>query len=538
MTIKFFTHLKFIGILIVPSLFYGNSYAEVPVSNFLNHDTLPISSLTTLQSLKGINHKKLYQAPFIHDLKNRHHVRTLFVETHDLPIIDIQLTFNAGSARDKEIGKDLLGLSNMVAELMPEGTETLSAQDIATAFENIGAQYSIQAYRDMFIVRLRVLSTSNKLNPAVDMILEILNNAAFKNHNLNLQLNNMNIGKKQINEDPNKLLNSQFDRSIYQNHPYADPITGTVGSLKKINSIELKKFRDQFIVSQNMNIAITGDLTAKEATQLANKISSKLKQGNKAPPLAQPQKVNHFNIQHIPFNSTQAYISMGHLGTSKDNPDRIALEVANRILGNSGFNSILMKELRVKRGFTYAVNSNVTFRQAAGTFNLSYSTRQDQLLDSIQVAHKILVDFTQQPIDPQILEETKMGLLRAFPINYNSNAMINSQLGSIGFYQESADYLNQYQKKLIKLSAKDVQNAVKKHLHPDQLKLVIVSKELDQAQLMQILQQNLLPETKLKELTIHNIPIINAHHQTSEEIHSPSAVPFEVPSSTEDIDQH
>ncbi len=89
-----------------------------------------------------------------------------------------------------------------------------------------------------------------------------------------------------------------------------------------------------------------------------------------------------------------------------------------------------------------------TFSQAAGSFSLSYSTQQDQLMDSIQVAHKALVDFVHQPIDAQQLEETKAGMLRSLPNSYSSNANINAQLGSIGFYQQDANYLADYPKRL------------------------------------------------------------------------------------------
>lgn len=98
---------------------------------------------------------------------------------------------------------------------------------------------------------------------------------------------------------------------------------------------------------------------------------------------------------------------LGHIGTTRHDPDRLALEVANRMLGGSGFHSVLMKELRVKRGYTYGASSSMSFSQAPGVFRISYSTRQDQLMDSIRVAHKALVDFVREPIDPKQLEETK-----------------------------------------------------------------------------------------------------------------------------------
>lgn len=490
-----------------------------------------LQSIPALQSLKGINPKLEYQAPFVRDLKVNQKIRTLFVESNDLPIIDIQLTFNAGSARDEEIAKGMYGLANMAAELMKEGTDQYNAQQISNTFEEVGAKFSVNAYRDMFVVRLRVLSDPKKLEPALNMMMEVLNHAAFKTNSMNLALNNSQVGQKQLQSNPSLLLATQFNRALYDNHPYAEPITGTNASLKKINTDLLKQFRDRFIVAQNMNIAITGNLTQKDATKLANNIAKNLHQGSKAKALPQPTPPAGFQIEHIPFNSSQAYISMGHISTTRDDPDRLALEVANRILGGSGFNSILMKELRVKRGYTYGVSSHFSFSQAPGVFSLGYSTRQDQLMESIQVAHKVLVDFIQQPIDPKVLDETKMGLLRAFPMNYSSNETINAQLGVLGFYGEPANYLNQYSKKLAKLSAKDVQEAVKKHLHPNQLTIVIVSQELDQVELVKILNNNLLPDTKMTAPKIDSVPTINAPPKKSEEVVLPDVAQSEEPAS-------
>ncbi|MEG2358043.1 M16 family metallopeptidase, partial [Acinetobacter sp.] len=219
-----------------------------------------------------------------------------------------------------------------------------------------------------------------------------------------------------------------------------------------------------------------------------------LKQGEKAQPLASPQAKTALDIIAMPYHSAQAHVMFGQLGTARNDPDRLALEVANRMFGGSGFNSVLMQELRVKRGYTYGAYSAFSFSQAPGIFNFSYSTRQDQLMDSIKVAHKALADFVQKPIDRKQLEETKAGMLRAYPNTYSSNAAINAQLGLLGFYNHPADYLAQHPQRLEKITAENVQNAVRRHLHPEQMTLVVVSKTLDKAGLEAILQDNLRPE--------------------------------------------
>lgn len=494
----------------------------------LNDNPSQLQAIPLLQSLKNINQKQAFQAPFIHDLNNRYKVRTLFVETRDLPMVDIQLTFNAGSARDQEIAKGLFGLSSTAAKLMREGTDKYTAAQVASVFDATGAQFSVQAYRDMFVVRLRTLSDPKKMEPALAMMMEVLKNATFKPSSIQLALSNTQVGQKQLQENPSKLMDIRFYRALYGQHPYAEPITGTIGSTKKITADLLKKFRDQFLVAQNMNIAITGKLSPKQALELSERIAGNLPQGQKAVALAEPEEKSGFDIVHLPYNSSQAHVTFGHLGPNRFTKDRLALEVANRMFGGSGFNAVLMQELRVKRGYTYGAYSTFSFSQAPGIFSFRYSTRQDQLLDSIQVAHQAFINFVNQPIDTKRLEETKAGMLRAFPNNYSSNATINAQLGTMGFYAEQADYLSRYPERLAKITAADVQNAVRKHLHPERLTLVVVSQELDKEALKLRLEQNLLdPSIPLP----NTIPIPKTYPQKPAEADEPVEIPVDTPAS-------
>ncbi|MGE8539297.1 MAG: M16 family metallopeptidase, partial [Acinetobacter sp.] len=328
-------------------------------------------------------------------------------------------------------------------------------------------------------------------------------------------------------ENPSRLMDIRFYRTLYGQHPYAEPISGTQGSTKKINAGLLKQFRDQFLVAQNMNIAITGKLSPKQALELSERIAGNLPQGQKAAALPQPEIKSGFEVVHLPYNSSQAHVTFGHIGPSRFTQDKLALEVANRMFGGSGFNAVLMQELRVKRGFSYGAYSTLSFSQAPGVFSFKYSTRQDQLLDSIQVAHQALINFVSQPINPQHLEETKAGMLRAFPNNYSSNATINAQLGTMGFYSEQTDYLSGYPQRLAKITVNDVQNAVRRHLHPDRLTLVVVSKELDQDALRIRLEQNLI-DTRFNFL---KESMSKAFPQRPVEADAPAAIPADKPAS-------
>ncbi|SEM23798.1 M16 family metallopeptidase [Acinetobacter sp. DSM 11652] len=478
---------------ILSSMSHAEELIEAePIEQIIEEDPSGLSSIKNLLSLKEIKkNSHNYQAPFVQELKNSLNVRTLFVETNDLPMVDIQITFNAGSARDEVIGKGLYGISNMAARLMLEGTDQLSAKQITTTFEGLGAKYSFNAFRDMFVVRLRVLNDPEKFDPALNLLLHLIKHATFKQSGINLALSNTHIGQKQLQENPSRLMSIQLYRMLYGDHPYAQPTAGTVGSLKKITPELLKEFRDRLLVAQNSNIAITGQLTQDQAQQISELISINLPQGQKQPNLPTPVSESGFKISVLKRESLQAHALMGHLSLERAHPDRAALEVANRMFGGGSFNSILSKELRVKRGLTYSASSTLTTPQVPGVFSFGYATQQDQLLESLKLAHQVFIDFKKQPITDSLLKENKESILRSFPMTLNSNANINAQIASIGFYGLNSNYLNEYQEQIRKLTRQDIQNAIQKHLHPDQITIIAVSDRVTAKEIEEILNQNL-----------------------------------------------
>ena len=283
--IVFNTQLLLLCSVFYPTLNHAEAGFENHTDSAIYNSNNNLKALSTLQSLKNLGEYQQYHAPFVQDLQNTQNVRTLFVAAQDLPIVDIQLTFNAGSAQDETLGKGLFGMSNMAAKLLTEGTEQYSAKEIASIFEGLGAQFNVNAYRDMFIVKLRVLSDPEKLNPAINMMLHVLNHSQFKASGLNLALNNTKVGQKQLKENPSRLMEIKFYRTLYGQHPYAEPTVGTNGSIQKITPELLRAFRDKLLVAQNMNMAITGNLSSAEATQISNLISQNLTQGQAAAPL-------------------------------------------------------------------------------------------------------------------------------------------------------------------------------------------------------------------------------------------------------------
>src|SRR5690606_27873438 len=88
----------------------------------------------------------------------------------------------------------------------------------------------------------------------------------------------------------------------------------------------------------------------------------------------------------------QAQIRFGHQGIKRTNPDFLTLRVANTILGG-GFQSRLMKEIRVKRGLTYGIYSGFAARLDEGPFSVSTFTRFDKVGETVNETLRVLKEF-------------------------------------------------------------------------------------------------------------------------------------------------
>ncbi len=60
--------------------------------------------------------------------------KVLFVARRELPMVDVVVTFDAGSARDGE----QKGLANLTNDMLEEGAKGMSAEQIATQWDAVG----------------------------------------------------------------------------------------------------------------------------------------------------------------------------------------------------------------------------------------------------------------------------------------------------------------------------------------------------------------------------------------------------------------
>ena len=410
----------------------------------------------------------------ISSYKTKNGIDVLYTKSENIPMIDIKITFDAGSNKDG----DLKGLSMITHSLLDEGTSKMNSEDIASAFESTGAIFNASANKDKSSISLRSLTEKKYLDPSVKMFLKILSDSIFPAHEINLQRERVISSIIEDKTDPGEVAINSFFKEIYGSHSYAFPTIGTKDSLQKIKRKDIVNFYNNNITVSNAKIVIVSSLSKKEVIDLSEKISKSLSKNKSL-----KNKVNILNKNpkekyiYKKFNSEQAHIYIGGLAIKRGSQKQLPLYVGNYIFGGSGFSARLMQELRVKRGLTYGVYSYLYPMKDTGPFIIGIETQATQAQESIKLIHEMLKEFYAKGPTDKELRHAKEAIINGFPLRVDSNSDILNYLSMINYYNLPLDYLSTFTSNISKVTKKDIMLAFKEEIDVSKLISLVVGNE-------------------------------------------------------------
>ncbi len=389
--------------------------------------------------------------------------RVFLVEAHELPIVDLRLTFDAGAARDPA-GKN--GLALLVNDLLDEGAGELDATALNFEFERLGALYSASAGHDSASVSLRSLSDPARLQPALANLRRAVVAPAFSEAAVARQKQQRLLAIQRKQQAPDDIAWDAFARAVYPDHPYGFPLEGDRDSVAALERSDIAAFHRQFYTARNATLALVGDLTMEQARTLAEDLTGGLPPGRKpaplpaAAPLLQPAEVK------IDHPSSQVHVLLGMPGLRRGDPDYFPLYVGNHILGGGGFVSRLFGEVREKRGLSYSAYSYFVPRREHGPFVAGAQTRASGREEAVQVMRKTIAEFIAAGPTAAELTAAKKNISGGFPLRLDSNKKILDYLAMIAFYGLPLDYLDRFVEQVDAVTIEQIKDAFQRRLQP------------------------------------------------------------------------
>lgn len=396
--------------------------------------------------------------------------RVYFVEAHEIPMVDIQVWFNAGAARDG----DKPGTALLTNALMPEGAGGLSADELAQQFDAIGAQFGNDSERDVASFTLRTLSDRSYLNKAVDLLAKVLDKPGFPEDAFNREKNRLGIALKNRKQSPGEIASENFYKAVFGEHPYGTMPTGTEQSVKGIGRKDIMEFYKRYYTASNSIVAIVGDISRQQAEALAERVIGRLDKGEPAAVIPEVGDTASPGLRRIEHPSSQSHVLMGLPGMKRGDADYFPLYIGNHILGGSGLVSRISNEVREKRGLSYSAYSYFIPMAELGPYILGLQTANESTEEALKVLKQTLTEFRDKGPTAAELEAAKKNLTGGFPLRINSNKNIVSYVAVIGFYGLPLDYLDQFNSKVEAVTLKQIKDAYQRRVDPEKMSIIVV----------------------------------------------------------------
>ena len=413
---------------------------------------------------------QVFAMPDIQSWQSDNGAKVMYVHVNGLPMLDVRVVFDAGSARDE----GLSGLAALTNGLLAEGAGGKTAQVLAEQFESVGAQLENDSMRDMAIVGVRSLTDKVYLDTALATLTTVLSQPDFNQKEFERELARMKVAVAARKQSPAAIADEAFYKAIYGDHPYAAPSGGTEESLEILNLEAIKAFYQKYYVAKNALIIIVGAVERPQAEVIANSLSKGLTIGEKAAVIPEVQPLSESKVIRIQYPSKQAHIYVGQPGMKRGDKDYFSLYMANHPFGGSGFASRLVETIREDRGLAYSVYSYFSPMREAGPFMMGMQTRADQTDQAVALLQSELDKYIAEgPADDELADSIS-NVVGSFPLNLDSNSKLMGYLAMIGFYNLPADYLQKFVENIESVTPAKAKEAMARRIKTDKLVTVIV----------------------------------------------------------------
>ena len=400
------------------------------------------------------------------------------VESPAIPMLDVQLDFDAGSRRDPPAQA---GLASATALLAGKGVAArgeqpaLDENQLGEAWADLGASFGASAGADRMSFALRTLTDAELLRQAVQLAARELGEPAWPEPVWQRERARLSAAIQEARTRPATQAALAFQQAVYGRHPYGQD--STPETLARIQVADLQAFYRQHVQPCRARVSLVGAVDRAQADALVRELLGRLPSAGACaplPPVAEVAPLQAAREIRIPFQSAQAHVLIGQPGYKRSDPDFFALLVGNHILGGGGFTSRLMREVREQRGLSYSVYSDFAPGLHAGAFSIGLQTRPDQADAAVAVVRQVLADFVAQGPSADELKAAQDNLIGGFALRLDGNRKLLANVANIAWNGLPLDYLEHWSARVAAVTLADIRAALQRKLQPERMVTVVV----------------------------------------------------------------
>ncbi len=428
-------------------------------------------------------------------------LKVVLAERRGAPLVNLTLQVDAGYAADQFASP---GTARLAMNMLDEGTKKRTSLQISDELDRLGASLTTGSDLDTSVVSLSALKPN--LDPSLDIFADVILNPAFPAADFErLKKEQLDSIQREKSEPSNMALRILPELLYGEKHAYNTPFTGSgkTEAVMKLTREDAEAFYRTWFKPGNATLIVAGDTSLSEIVPKLEKLFATWPGGSvpkkNFADVERPAKQVLYLLDRP--GSIQSIIFAGHLAPPKSNPDEIAIETMNNILGGT-FTSRINMNLREDKHWSYGARCSLVPARAQRPFLVMAPVQTDKTKESIVEINKELAGLIgKQPVTPDELTKAQKNQTLKLPGTWETVARIESSVSEITRFGLPDDYFETYPQKVLTLNTTVLQSTAAKVLHPSQLTWVIVG---DRSKV----------ESGLRELGFGEIRLIDADGKT------------------------
>jgi zinc protease len=396
-------------------------------------------------------------------------LRVIFLENTRLPFVTYRLAFRSGDVHDPP---GLPGVTDVLAGMLNEGTESRTSRQIADAVARIGATLGAGASSDSTTVAASALAQFN--DEILELMADIVLRPSFPEDELELTKQNALQNLIAQRGQPSFLANERLARVIYGEHPYS-VVSATPESINVISRENLVEFHRRRFVPNNAVLVVGGDIRRDAALARIEELFGAWQPGDvptaefPAPPVRTGRTLYLVDRP----GSAQSNLVIANTAITRTDPDYFPMLVMHTVLGANASSRIFMN-LREDKGYTYGAYTSLDARRTAGSFRATAEVRTPVTGESLKEFFYELERIREELVTEKELQDAKSYLTGIFPIRLETLDGLIDQLIQIKMHDLPDDYLHTYRERVSAITREEVQRVARRYVTPDRAAIVIV----------------------------------------------------------------
>lgn len=410
-----------------------------------------------------------FKLPNIVTYKLDNGMKVELVEDHRFPFVTFAMGIKAGSTLDPH---ERLGMSDLTADMLVEGTDKRSSKQIADDVDFIGG--GLKAISEYDYTEVSASALSKYQDRMLELMSDVLLHPTFPQDELDLKKTNLIQELAMKRSEPDFLVQERFDKVLFGSHPYS-VVAPTPASVKALTQADLRTFHDANYVPNESSLVVVGDFDPAKMKEMIAKDFDGWKPGTIKPPVNAEVPAQHGKRIYLVNRpgSVQSSIKLGNVSISKTDENYFPMLVANQVLGGAA-QARLFLNIREQKGYTYGAYSNISARRERGPFQASADVRTDVTSPSLEEFIYELSRIRDVPVTAKELKDAKNYLVGSFQLNLETQSGLAQRLLETNVYNLPDNYLETYSDKVLAVSGDQVRTAARKLIDLDNIVIAVV----------------------------------------------------------------